>query len=338
MSNVLFTNGGGSGLGSMSGSFSEPPLSPPTIGGPPPGVPASQHQAAQSPQPDPVQAPEPAAEPALAAVQSQRPLGQEDFAKLPLQALLVRGAYVTVDQLSRAVSESIVSGRSVEEIVVHHGWVSEADVNALQQAKANATGATVAAVQPTTADEALAAVQPVATDGPVAAVQPVATDEAVAAVQPVAPAPEPVAPAPVPAPAPAEPAPPAAPPEPPPPAAAPLQPPLQPPLVVAPTPPVVAVQPPPIAPAPPPVAHIGSAGEADETEAADETTGVFLHLTSGERLWIDRFASLQQAEQRAQELIDQLIRPEPGVWPRFGGRYIRPDSVVSIELSRRQDD
>jgi hypothetical protein len=315
----------------MSGSFSEPPLSPPTIGGPRPGVPASQHPAAQSPQPDPVQAPEPAVEPALAAVQPQRPLGQEDFAKLPLQALLVRGAYVTVDQLSRAVSESIVSGRSVEEIVVHHGWVSEADVNALQQAKANATGAAVAAVQPVTADEALATVQPVVTDEAVAPLQPVATDEAVAAVQPVVPTP-------VPAPAPAEPAPPVAAPEPPPPAAAPLQPPLQPPLVVAPTPPVAAVQPPPIAPAPPPVAHIGSAGEAGETEAADETTGIFLHLTSGERLWVDRFASTQQAEQRAQELIDQLIRPEPGIWPRFGGRYIRPEAVVSIELSRRQDD
>ena len=40
----------------------------------------------------------------------------------------------------------------------------------------------------------------------------------------------------------------------------------------------------------------------------------------------------------AQEVIDELMRPEPGVWPRFGNRLVRPDSVVAVEVSKRRED
>jgi hypothetical protein len=36
--------------------------------------------------------------------------------------------------------------------------------------------------------------------------------------------------------------------------------------------------------------------------------------------------------------MDLFNRPEPGVWPRFGNRLVRPEAVASIEISRRRDD
>jgi hypothetical protein len=69
-----------------------------------------------------------------------------------------------------------------------------------------------------------------------------------------------------------------------------------------------------------------------------QTVAVFLHLSSGERIWAGRFDSPELAEQRANEIIRALNRPEPGVWAKFGNRFIRPDAVVSIELAQRRDD
>jgi hypothetical protein len=65
---------------------------------------------------------------------------------------------------------------------------------------------------------------------------------------------------------------------------------------------------------------------------------VFVHLSSGERVWAGRFDSDASAEQRAVEIVRALNRPEPGVWAKFGNRLIRPDAVVSIELAPRRDD
>ncbi len=68
------------------------------------------------------------------------------------------------------------------------------------------------------------------------------------------------------------------------------------------------------------------------------SVGVFLNLADGERLWVGRFPSVEHGERRATEIIDLLMRPEPGVWPRFGNRLVRPGSVVAVEVSHRQDD
>ena len=43
------------------------------------------------------------------------------------------------------------------------------------------------------------------------------------------------------------------------------------------------------------------------------------------------------ARLHAQHLINALVRPEPGVWPRFGDRLVRPDSVVGVEVVPRTD-
>jgi hypothetical protein len=69
-----------------------------------------------------------------------------------------------------------------------------------------------------------------------------------------------------------------------------------------------------------------------------QTVAVFLHLSSGERIWAGRFDSTDLAEQRATEIVRALNRPEPGVWAKFGNRLIRPSAVVSIELAPRREN
>jgi hypothetical protein len=76
----------------------------------------------------------------------------------------------------------------------------------------------------------------------------------------------------------------------------------------------------------------------EQPSPAEKSVGVFLNLTDGQRVWVGRFGSEAAAERRAQEVIQAFVRPEPGVWPRFGGRFVRPEAVVSVELSKRRDD
>jgi hypothetical protein len=98
--------------------------------------------------------------------------------------------------------------------------------------------------------------------------------------------------------------------------------------------PVVPIAPPPpsplpvqpAAPAPPPPAP-----------AVDQSIAVFLHLSSGERLWVGRYETEALAVERAEQIVRTLVRPEPGVWAKFGQRLIRPEAVVSIELAPRED-
>ena len=74
------------------------------------------------------------------------------------------------------------------------------------------------------------------------------------------------------------------------------------------------------------------------TAPQDESVAVFVHLSSGERVWAGRYDSGMLAEQRAIEIVRALNRPEPGVWAKFGNRLIRPQAVVSIELAPRREE
>ena len=93
----------------------------------------------------------------------------------------------------------------------------------------------------------------------------------------------------------------------------------------------------PVAPAPAPMPAPVAPAQPMATPK-DETVAVFLHLSSGERVWAGRFDSDALAEQHAAEIVRGLIRPEPGVWARFGNRLIRPEAVVSIEFAQRRED
>jgi hypothetical protein len=147
--------------------------------------------------------------------------------------------------------------------------------------------------------------------------------EPAAVAQPPAPAPAPFAPQPI-APSPLAEAPPAP---------APIEPLPAPPAPVAQAP----VAPAPIVEAPAPPAHLVEAPAAPAPAASDTSVGVFLNLEDGARIWAGRFDSLEDAERHAQQLTESLVRPEPGVWPRFGDQLVRPDAVVSIEVSPREE-
>jgi outer membrane biosynthesis protein TonB len=136
-----------------------------------------------------------------------------------------------------------------------------------------------------------------------------------------APAPPPVAPAPPPAPVAVQPAP--------------MPAPVPPPAPVAAMPEPVAPQAP-VAPPPPPPAPVQHVEPTPSP--VDQTVALFLHLTSGERIWAGRYDTDALAEENANELVRNLVRPEPGVWARFGNRLIRPDAVVSIEFAARRAD
>lgn len=369
------------------GALSEPPISPPVLGAATAATAGA--ELAVAPLPGEGQ-PADNATPQLAPP-GARPLSQDDLAKLPLQALLVRASFLSVDQLSQALSESVTSGRPVEEIAVERGWIASADVERLILAKQAATGLapsagvpepapaletepsiaevpetmdTPVAPEPATTHPVAAVPEPASVAEPMAvpgepvsapvadvhavAPQPPAEPETpvVAMTPPVAPqptlAPEPVvasepAPEPMPAPAPLEPT------------AAETAAQPAPELAPAPVAPAAPAEPLPALRAAPleaaaletapvevaPVPALPVAGVSPEPLAREETIGVFLHLTSGERMWVGRFATQEEAEQHAQGLVHQLIRPELGVWPRFGARLIRPEAVVSIELSAR---
>lgn len=236
-----------------------------------------------------------ASSPEAAPAAHRRELSQEEIATLPLQALLVRAGYITLDQLADALRENVATGRAVEDIALSRGWLSSQQLDALRTAK-----------------QGYAAAAPAPTPAPVQ--------------QAPEPAPAPVAEAPAPAPAPA----PVAPPPPPP---APVY--EAPPVAQAPPPPPAPVAPvAPVAEAPAPIVE---APPAPAKNGADTSVGVFLNLEDGARIWAGRFDSLEDAERHAQNLTESLVRPEPGVWPRFGDQLVRPDAVVSIEVSPREE-
>jgi len=227
----------------------------------------------------------------------RRELSQEEIATLPLQALLVRAGHITLDQLADALRENVATGRAVEDIALSRGWLSATQLDALRTAKQSYA--------------------------------PGAPAQAPVAQAPAAPAPAPVVEAYAPPPAPA-PAPPVV--EAP---AAPM------PVYEAPAPPAPVVEAPPPAPvaqapaAPAPVFE--APAERAPAAGGDTSVGVFLNLEDGARIWAGRFDSLEDAEQHAQNLTESLVRPEPGVWPRFGDQLVRPDAVVSVEVSPREE-
>ncbi len=78
--------------------------------------------------------------------------------------------------------------------------------------------------------------------------------------------------------------------------------------------------------APAPFAETPGSPSAAGPAAAE----LFIHLTNDERVEVGRFSNEEEAEVAARDLIQQL--DSDGSWPRLGGRFIRPDAVVSIDV------
>jgi len=251
--------------------------------------------------------------PEAGAAVHRRELSQEEIATLPLQALLVRAGHLTLDQLADALRENVATGRAVEDIALSRGWLSAESLEVLRSAKASYTPGAPApapvAQPPAAPAPALVPQEPVAPPAPAPVFEAPPAPAPVVQAPPPAPAPVVETPAPAPAPVAAAPAP------------------------VAEAPPAPA----PVAEAPPAPAPVVQQPVPRAPVAVDKSVGVFLNLEDGARIWAGRFDSLEDAEQHAQNLTESLVRPEPGVWPRFGDQLVRPDAVVSVEVSPREN-
>jgi Type II secretion system (T2SS), protein E, N-terminal domain len=87
------------------------------------------------------------------------------------------------------------------------------------------------------------------------------------------------------------------------------------------------VPPEPSAPAEPAVA---------EPAAAEPRTGagfrVSIRLTSGERLTVSECADVGEAKGYAKALTKQLGATDPDDWPFVNGRFLKPDTIVSVDV------
>jgi hypothetical protein len=81
---------------------------------------------------------------------------------------------------------------------------------------------------------------------------------------------------------------------------------------------------------------VQEAAPASGPELAD-SVDVYLNVENGERLRVAHFATEPEAQLHAQELVESFVRPEPGVWPRFGRWLVRPEAIVSVQVERRHD-
>ena len=79
---------------------------------------------------------------------------------------------------------------------------------------------------------------------------------------------------------------------------------------------------PPASPAPPPAAAAQPAGQRVK---------VFARLTSGERVDAGAFPSLDEAKERGAEIARTLAADSPD-WPFVAGRFLRPDTIVSLDV------
>jgi hypothetical protein len=243
------------------------------------------------------------------------------------ETLLFRTGLLSPDQLGELVQERVASGRTVEEIVVERGWLDAAAIAAALSQSAASEPVPAPAVEPHPDPFAIPVAEPTAQPTQFAAatfeiapspepqeLQPVAAEPEVlsfapAVVElPVEPAP--VEPAPVELasvePAPVEPAPVE-------PAPVVLEPVVLEPVVLE---PVVQEQP--------------AAAELAAPAASVEFR-VTIRFVGNECVEIASHADAVAAKAAAQALVAQLSQ-ERGEWPFVGGRFVRPDAVLSVDV------
>ena len=82
-------------------------------------------------------------------------------------------------------------------------------------------------------------------------------------------------------------------------------------------------------PAPAPIA----AGRSDSAPAPalSGTFRVFAHLAHGDRIEVGTHETESAAKAEATALM-RFLRDERGDWPFLGGRFVRPEAIVSVDV------
>jgi hypothetical protein len=81
-----------------------------------------------------------------------------------------------------------------------------------------------------------------------------------------------------------------------------------------------------------PAAAVQPVAEA-EPWAEESFFRVVLHLEGGESVEAASFPDAESAEARARELVTHLAER---AWPRIRSRYLRPETILSVEVSERR--
>jgi hypothetical protein len=72
----------------------------------------------------------------------------------------------------------------------------------------------------------------------------------------------------------------------------------------------------------------------EETWAEERLYRVVLNMVGGDWVELDSFKTEPEAEACAKELADRLAATSE--WPRIRGRWLRPETITSIEIAERR--
>jgi hypothetical protein len=72
------------------------------------------------------------------------------------------------------------------------------------------------------------------------------------------------------------------------------------------------------------------AGGVEETEAPEYE--LVLRLSDGDRVPIGGFFTVEEAQVKATDIVKQFTEAEDGNWPFINGRFLRPETIVSIDI------
>jgi hypothetical protein len=90
----------------------------------------------------------------------------------------------------------------------------------------------------------------------------------------------------------------------------------------------------PVEEAPAPAAPEAPAPAAPEAPASANGAGfrVSIRLTSGERVTVSECSDIGEAKGYAKALTKQLGTTDPDDWPFVNGRFLKPDTIVSVDV------
>jgi Type II secretion system (T2SS), protein E, N-terminal domain len=92
------------------------------------------------------------------------------------------------------------------------------------------------------------------------------------------------------------------------------------------------------APEPAPVVPEPVEPAAPVTEPGATLWRVLIRLTNGERVDAGDFPDLEAAKQHAKSLMGQVADADQGDWPFVSGRFLKPDTIVSVDIAEHDGD
>jgi hypothetical protein len=63
-----------------------------------------------------------------------------------------------------------------------------------------------------------------------------------------------------------------------------------------------------------------------------------IRLTNGERVEAGDYADQESAKQEAKAVMMQVADADSGEWPFVNGRFLKPDTIVSVDIAELSGD